>query len=140
MQKLPTPAATASEHGGGTDETGNGTFMRRDIEGGVKLYRQSIEADASRWDAHYFLGRVLASAGKADEAVAPLETAARLAPFNAAVLEELANAHAARGGTAGWEGASDALRRAAAANVHTSSRTLLKLGSWRLGWAGPPTR
>ena len=108
-------------------------FMRRDIEGGVKLYRQSIEADASRWDAHYFLGRVLASAGKADEAVAPLETAARLAPFNAAVLEELANAHAARGGTAGWEGASDALRRAAAANVHTSSRSLLKLGQLALG-------
>ena len=115
--------------------------MRRDIEGGVKLYRQSIEADASRWDAHYFWAECSQALAKLDEAVAPLETAARLAPFNAAVLEELANAHAARGGTAGWEGVR--ATRCAERLPPTFTRALARCsswGSWRLGWARPPTR
>ena len=51
-------------------------FMRRDIEGGVKLYRQSIEADASRWDAHYFFCLLYTSPSPRDATLSRMPSSA----------------------------------------------------------------
>ena len=106
-------------------------FLKKDVKQGVEFYKKAIEADPTRWEAFYFMGRVLAPDAP-HEAADALEAAAKLAPKNPAIVQELGGIYARSGN---WERAASALRRAAAINVHNSfmhllglAQTLLKAG------------
>jgi tetratricopeptide (TPR) repeat protein len=56
-------------------------------------YRAALEADPRSADAHLHFGTALAEAGRLQEALPHLETAARLAPEDEVVLQNLARAY-----------------------------------------------
>lgn len=63
-----------------------------DAAGAEGFYRRIIEHDPGHADAHYFLGRIAASGGREDEAIALLQRAAELRPREATFLETLGEA------------------------------------------------
>ena len=96
--------------------------VRKDVEGGMALFRASIAADATRWDSHYFLGRALADQERWDEATASFAASAELDPTKLTVLLDLGKSQAASGG---FEDAAATMLRAAALDVHSSQALLL---------------
>ena len=54
--------------------------LRKDVHAGIELYRRSIAANASRWDAHYFLGRALKTTGELNGAADAFEASLRWLP------------------------------------------------------------
>jgi Flp pilus assembly protein TadD len=72
---------------------GNALDARGDHAGALAEYRAALEADPRSADAHLHFGTALAEAGRLEEALHYLETAARLAPEDEAVLHNLARAY-----------------------------------------------
>ena len=72
-----------------------GFIVKQDMERAIGLYRESIAADnGTRWEAHYFLGKLLHGEGRHAEAAGALRAAAKLVPTNGAVLNELGSVQA----------------------------------------------
>ena len=70
-------------------------LTKQSMDRAISLYKESITADGgTRWEAHYFLGKVLAGEGRHAEAAEALKAAAKLQPDNAAVLNEYASSRA----------------------------------------------
>ena len=70
-------------------------LTKQSMDRAISLYKESIATDGgTRWEAHYFLGKVLAGEGRHAEAAEALKAAAKLQPDNAAVLNEYASSRA----------------------------------------------
>ena len=69
--------------------------VKSSMERAIGLFRESIAVDGgTRWEAHFFLGKVLKGEARYAEAAEALRAAAKLVPDNAAVLQELSGAMA----------------------------------------------
>jgi len=96
-------------------------FVRKDQTRALALFRESVAADATRWDARYFMGRVLADQQRWEESIDAFASASELNPSSSAVLLELGQAQAAHG-----DGAfATTLVRAAALDVHSAQPLLV---------------
>jgi tetratricopeptide (TPR) repeat protein len=69
----------------------------RDYRDAETLYRATIQRNPSSWLAQNNLGRLLLGQGRTDEALAPLEAAARLQPAYAEPFANLGRLHVRRG-------------------------------------------
>eukprot|EP00966_Prymnesium_polylepis_P283043 6540106-Prymnesium_polylepis.1 len=92
-------------------------FLRRKPEEAIDLYRAAI-ALAPTFEAHFFLGKALATLERWSDAAEAYRSASDLAPNNPAPLLEL-SAALTRGGD--WPTGRDALRSAAALDRHSPS-------------------
>eukprot|EP00665_Eupelagonemidae_sp_cell47_P002029 gene2029-3952_t len=94
-------------------------------------YLAALEAEPTRWETHYFLGRLLVDTRQFERASAVLGRAAELNATNAAVHELHAAAHAGAGsfdGAAAAYLASAALDRHVPSPYHSLARAALRLG------------
>ena len=67
-------------------------LTKQSMDRAISLYKESITADGgTRWEAHYFLGKVLTVKAGMLEAAEALKAAVKLQPDNAAVLNEYAS-------------------------------------------------
>ena len=109
-------------------------FLKRDLARGEELFRASLSHDESRWDCHYFFGRLLAQQQKWHEAVASYERAHERNPSQPAVLLELGQVQASMPGQ--FEAAAATLLRAAALDVHNPQPLLVLAQSALAGGRG----
>ena len=72
---------------------GNALDARGDRARALAEYRVAVESDPRSADAHLHLGTALAQSGRLDEGIQHLESAARLAPDDEVVLNNLSKAY-----------------------------------------------
>ena len=98
-------------------------YLQKDMVKAIELYRSSIAADATRWDANYFLGRALAGQQRWNEAADAFSAAYQLNPSHPSVLIELGQTQAKVDN--GFSAATGTLLKAAAIDVHDTQPLLL---------------